>query len=135
MAPVDNAVTARRNGTTMSGLVPAFSVQRQIVGDGIDLLKVSGVIDAHTFEHFDDAIQEVFSEGRFRLVLDMSDISYVSSAGAGVLIGSANEADANGGGLLLLHLPEKPMQLLMDLGLDNVLTTVEGADEALAAFE
>ncbi|MHC4201785.1 MAG: STAS domain-containing protein [Planctomycetota bacterium] len=111
-----------------------FSINREAIGDGVDLVKVSGALDAHTFEGFEETLNNLFMEGHFKLIVDMTAVNYISSAGVGVLIGATNEADANGGKLVLLS-PTRDVQEVFDaLGLTEIFTTAAERQQALAVF-
>jgi len=51
-----------------------------------DLVKVNGRIDSFTAPQFSEALHALTDSGRCNLVLDMSDVTYISSAGLRVLI-------------------------------------------------
>ena len=111
-----------------------FSINRETIGDSVDLLQVSGALDAHTFEGLEEALNNLFMAGRFRLIVDMTAVSYISSAGVGVLIGATNEADANGGKLVLLNPTKDVQEVFNALGLAEIFTTVAERQQALAAL-
>jgi anti-anti-sigma factor len=58
-----------------------FKMESNDLGEGIVLIKVSGYIDAHTFEELENEIQSKFSAKQFKLIVDLSDVPYISSAG------------------------------------------------------
>lgn len=51
-----------------------------------DLLKVSGRIDSATAPHLNEALNKITEAGRFKIVLDMSDVDFISSAGMRVMV-------------------------------------------------
>ena len=46
-----------------------------------DLVKVVGKIDDSTYQRLEDALNDLIEAGRYRIVLDMSEVDYMSSAG------------------------------------------------------
>ncbi|MHC4202917.1 MAG: FHA domain-containing protein, partial [Planctomycetota bacterium] len=74
-----------------------FSVSHETISDTVDLIKVSGALDANTFDGLEEAINSLFAVERFRLIIDITEVNYIASAGIGVLIGATNEAEASGG--------------------------------------
>ena len=111
-----------------------FSISHETIGDGVDLITVSGALDAHTFEQLEEVINNLLAEGRFRLVVDMTRVNYISSAGVGVLIAAANETEASGGKVVLMSPTKEVGEVLDTLGLAEMFTTVGDRREALAAF-
>ena len=51
-----------------------------------DLIKVSGRIDRYTAPQFIEAFKSITDTPRFKIVCDMSEVNYMSSAGMRVLI-------------------------------------------------
>jgi len=114
--------------------VPEFAISHETIDSDIDLLRVSGFLDAHTFEKVEGAIGALFSQGRHRLIVDLTDLDYISSAGAGVLLAVSSESAENGGGLVLLGPQERVMEVLDLLGVTGMLTVANDRDEAMAAL-
>lgn len=57
-----------------------------------DLLTIGGRLDAMHAPALKQKIEELFGEGRYRIVLDMSHLEYVASPGLRVLIESRKKA-------------------------------------------
>jgi anti-sigma B factor antagonist len=51
-----------------------------------DLVKVAGRIDSQAAPQLAEALNAITEAGRFRIVFDMSDVDFISSAGLRVLI-------------------------------------------------
>jgi anti-sigma B factor antagonist len=51
-----------------------------------DLVKVIGRVDSATAPQFAEAMQSITDQGRFKIILDFSDLDFISSAGLRVLI-------------------------------------------------
>ena len=62
-----------------------FKLQTEVCEGGTVLLRLGGYLDAHTYERLDQHIAKLFAENKHRLVVDLSEVSYISSAGAGGL--------------------------------------------------
>lgn len=62
-----------------------MEVTRTISG-GVLLLKVDGRVDGYWADHLDAALAEAVGEGHHRIALDCSNVSFLSSAGIGVLV-------------------------------------------------
>ncbi len=53
-----------------------------------DLLVIKGRVDSATSPKLSDALDAIAAEGRYKIVLDMSELEYMSSAGFRALIAS-----------------------------------------------
>ena len=62
-----------------------MEVTRTIAGDVL-LLKVDGRVDGYWADHLDAAVRDAIAEGHHRIALDCSKVSFLSSAGIGVLV-------------------------------------------------
>jgi anti-sigma B factor antagonist len=51
-----------------------------------DLVKIKGRVDSSTAPKLGEALNSIIEQGRFRIILDMSELDFVSSAGLRVLI-------------------------------------------------
>lgn len=51
-----------------------------------DLVQVKGRVDSYTAPQLSDTLNEVMNMGRHRIILDLAEVSYISSAGLRVLI-------------------------------------------------
>ena len=114
--------------------MPEFAIREEPLGNGIVLIRVTGFLDAHTFEELEDAINRKFSEGAYKLVVDLASVDYISSAGAGVFIWAHSESQENGGDVIVLNPTKNVTQVFELLGLTEVFRIASTREEALAAF-
>ena len=99
--------------------------------DGQTLYAVpGGGIDHHTArpirEQIDDAVTDRMAK---RLVLDLSEVDFMDSAGLGLILGRLRHVSAGGGKLVLLDPSADIMRILRLAGLDKQLAIVEGGSE------
>jgi anti-sigma B factor antagonist len=114
--------------------MPDFSISNETIDGGIDIVKVSGFLDAHTFEQLEEAINNLFAQGRYRLIVDLTNVDYISSAGAGVFIAALSESEENGGKIVLLNPTKAVLDVFDLLGLTQIFSVVGDRQEATAAF-
>ncbi len=82
---------------------PSLTVTRKAL-NRVDIITTSGRIDANTAPLFDQGIKTCLEEGRYRLVIDLKDTDYVSSAGLKVLVASLKEVKKHRGDVRLSNL-------------------------------
>ncbi len=102
----------------------------------VTIVSIGGQVDSTTAPTLDAHLQEILDAGRSRLILDLENASYVSSAGLRVmslLCRAAREAEA-GGDLRLACPPEAVVRALKISGFDQVFHIYDSVDEALAGF-
>jgi len=111
-----------------------FDLQVSHVGH-VRILCIKGHVDAHTAPRLEEAIGALLAEGAFQVVLDLADLTYISSAGLGVLTGTLGTFREGGGDLKLARAPEKVFRILDLLGFTRLLALYESTDDAIEAFE
>jgi anti-sigma B factor antagonist len=72
-----------------------------------DVLTVEGRVDSSTSPQFADSINTILNEGRYKIVLDMGNVEFISSAGLRVLINAQKTCKRyNRGEVVLANLPK-----------------------------
>lgn len=90
-----------------------------------------GYIDAHTVIEFEKAVDEAIAQGIDRVVLEMSALGYVSSAGIGAMMALARKLAQRGGDLVLLSPTPKVYAILEGLGFTKIFKIASTEAEAL----
>ena len=115
--------------------MPAFEIQKVGLQDGITELTVRGFLDAHTFEQLENSIHELFETGSYRLIIELSGLDYISSAGAGVFIGAIGTAQEHQGNIVLLNPSPNVKEVFDLLGLSQIFTFCESQEEAINGLQ
>ena len=101
----------------------------------LTVIHVAGYLDAHTFEELEEAINELFGKKKYRIIVDLSKVEYISSAGAGVFIGALSEAQEHDGNIVLMSPTSNVREVFDLLGLTQIFQVVEDQNTAQAAFQ
>lgn len=100
----------------------------------IAVVHARGRVDARTSHQFLDHCRKARIQGG-HLVLNLADVSFLSSSGVGALLVIAQECIGDGGHLRLAP-PSIPVRAAIDLlHLGRFLTIDASEDEAIAALE
>ena len=102
-------------------------------GDGYKVCRPIGELDAFTVSQFRAALAELASHPR--LLIDMSGVPFVDSAGLGALIGGIRRARELGGDVAVCCNRPTLTRLLHTTGFDRIVTVAETIDEAAAALK
>jgi anti-sigma B factor antagonist len=81
-----------------------------------------------------ERVDDLVSRGLVRLIIDLSDLDYVDSAGIGVLIAKYLSVRRKGGDLRLLRLSSRTHHALEITHLLTVFQTFETEEEAVRSF-
>ena len=82
-----------------------------------------------------DCLAGLLREARFKIVLNLGDVSYIDSCGIGVLIAKFVSFRRKGGDVRLLHVTPRSMHLLEISKLLNVFRMFDSEADAIASFE
>jgi anti-sigma B factor antagonist len=108
---------------------PAFAVEQSPIAGAV-LLSVRGDVDALTAPRLTEAIFGAVPEPPSPVIIDLSDVDFLASAGMTVLV-TANERIAK---LFVVADGPGTSRPLTLLGLDRVLALYPTLDEALSAL-
>ncbi len=103
-------------------------------GNGVSVLKVSGYLDTNTAGELESALYQLLKKEEFKIVVDLSGVTYISSAGWGIFIGEIKDIRNNGGDLKLSGMIGDVYEVFQLLEFNTILESYDSADEAVAAF-
>jgi anti-sigma B factor antagonist len=100
-----------------------------------DLVAVKGRIDSSTAPQLSEALEGITGDGRYKIVLDMSDLEYMSSAGFRALLTSQRVCKRyNRGEIVLAVVPERVQDALELAGFTELFKTYDDTVEAVGNF-
>jgi len=101
----------------------------------VDLLRVSGRIDGSTAPALGEALSKIMDADRHRIVVDLSEVSYISSAGLRVLISALKNCKRwNRGDLRLANLQPAIAEVFEMAGLTPLFRIYPDVAEAVGSF-
>ncbi|MFN0202506.1 MAG: STAS domain-containing protein [Bacteroidia bacterium] len=89
-----------------------------------------GEVDANSSIHLDDKIGELIAANSVKILLDCSEMTYISSAGLGVFVSYLEELEEKKGKLIFSNMRANIFDVFELLGLDQLLTIVSDNLEA-----
>ena len=112
-----------------------MQLEQRIVGQ-VAVVKVTGDITLNKGGDvlLKDKVQSLIQQGHQNLLLDLSGVSYVDSAGLGELVQAYATTKNRGGSLKLLNVTKRLKDLLVVTKLLTVFDTFENEADALGSF-
>jgi len=100
------------------------------------VVRPAGTLDRRTAPELEGVLQALAAQGHSRIVLDLSGVSEMSSAGLRVIISAAKllRNERTGGDLRLVAPGERVIQVLELAGLQSVLRVYSASAQAIASF-
>ena len=96
------------------------------------LFRPVGELDAYTVSSFRDALGRIPSHNR--LVIDLSDVVFIDSAGLGAIIGGIRRMRGGGGDVAVSCSRDALVKLLHTTGLDRIVSVAATNEEAATAL-
>jgi anti-sigma B factor antagonist len=97
------------------------------------LIELGGEIDLYTAPELEERLGAIFEEGKRRVVLDLSEVTFIDASGLRVIVSALQRLRGVGGALALVCVNENVVQAFEITALDKLLPIYETRDEALAA--
>ena len=100
----------------------------------ISEVRIDGVIDTITAGEVEQIFDSLSNRSRYKIIVDLAGVNYISSAGWGIFISRIKEARSNEGDIKLANLTEDVYEIYELLEFENVLKTFESLDSARVDF-
>ena len=112
----------------------ALEVTTELAGE-VCVVHVAGRLDSMTSETFDARMQQIVPAGAARLVLDLAQVGYVSSAGLRSLLMLLKQVKAGAGALVLAAVHPRVQDILDIAGFTPMFAIVATPADALARLQ
>ncbi len=96
----------------------------------VTIVDIEGVLDINTVGDFEAILQDLFKKKQYKIVLNMGKMTYISSAGFGVLMSIIKDVRKNKGDIKIVNVSSdiyKVFDLLELPGLFHILKTEQDA--------
>ncbi|MCZ6520257.1 MAG: STAS domain-containing protein [Bacteroidetes bacterium] len=94
------------------------------------VVKISGEVDASSSIYLDEAIKEPIQNNYKKIIVDCSELTYISSAGLGVFMSYIQEIKDQQIRLVIFGLNEKVNNVFQILGLHQLLPIAANKEDA-----
>jgi anti-sigma B factor antagonist len=101
----------------------------------VTTVSVKGSVDALTAAKLTETINKQIAEGQANLVIDLSGLAFMSSAGLRSLLGAVKETRSHGGDLRIVSTNPGIDKVLKMSGFHNIAKVFTSQPDAIASFE
>lgn len=106
-----------------------FSVAVSAHNPQVTVLKIRGFMDVNAAPLFERELENLMRQGRHRILVDLTEVSYISSAGIGIFVGMLSQARSQpGGDIKVFGASPKIFKVFQAIGLDVMMDFL--SDEA-----
>ena len=110
-----------------------MKITQRVEGD-VTVFLPEGRIDTLAADEMDQALQAAVAGGSHKIVVDMSGVDYISSAGLRSLAAVLVKSRAEGGDMKIAALNERVTRVFNIIGFDLLMSLHETSDAAIADF-
>ena len=98
------------------------------------VIDVKGYIDTSTAPDVTKIIEEHLSLGKYKIIVNLEEVDYISSAGWGVFVGEIKEIRENHGDLVLVNMSSNVYNIFELMELSSIIKSFEGVNKAAVYF-
>jgi anti-sigma B factor antagonist len=102
--------------------------------EDLGVVIVAGEVDIFTAPRFKECMVDLLDSGVRRLVVDLSEVTFIDSTALGVLIGGVRRVHGAGGAMTLVVTSRPVERVLSVTGLDRVFSMHATRAEAIEAL-
>lgn len=96
-------------------------------------MKLIGRIDSESAPHMDEALTKLVQDHN-KIVLNLQDVEYMSSAGLRAMVRAYQTVKKNGGDVHLACVPAEIEGVLLTVGMNQMFKSYPNTQEAMASF-
>lgn len=112
-----------------------LSVKQAGIDNSISIIKVGGYIDTTTSAELEHSLDQLLSQGRYKIIIDLKNVDYISSAGWGIFISEIKGIREKGGDLKLVGMIPDVYEVFELLEFNFILRAFETIEEAIMDFD
>jgi anti-sigma B factor antagonist len=99
--------------------------------NGIEIISVKGSLDSNTSSELENLVSMTLEKGQRKLILNLEDLEYISSAGIRVMLKTAKDLKRMDGNIVLCALQDYVREVFDIAGLDGYLNIEQSLDHAM----
>jgi anti-sigma B factor antagonist len=114
---------------------PEFSLTEDALDADRHVVAVRGEIDLFTAPELKQKLTDAIEGGKTRIVVDLSDTTFLDSTALGVLIGAVKRLRSREGALVIVNTDQNIAKTFEITGLDQIFTILSTRQDAIAALD
>jgi anti-sigma B factor antagonist len=113
----------------------ALQINERTIGD-VTILDLKGrVVLGEGDDPVRQRIEALIKRGSLKIILNLREVTYIDSAGVGVMVGRLVAMRKIGGDIRLINLVQRNLRVMTITKLVSVFETFESEEEAIRSFE
>ena len=116
-------------------MAPEFALHEESIDDERHVVAVAGEIDLFTAPELKATLTDAIEDGKTRIVVDLTETTFLDSTALGVLIGAIKRLRSRDGRMTIVNTDQNIAKTFEITGLDQIFTIRPTRDEAVAALD
>jgi len=112
-----------------------MTIWQEMLAENIHLVGARGRLDQSLNSQLEQTLTELLTAGHTRLVVDLSEATYINSGGLRCLVSAWRQARQQGGNLALCGLNQRLQEIFSMVGFDKVFQIYPTRNAALKKVE
>lgn len=100
----------------------------------ISIIRVDGVVDTITASELENVIENLLSQDRHKILVDLGGVEYISSAGWGIFVSKIQEIREHQGDIKLVNMIPNVYEIYELLEFENIIQAYQNLDLGRQAF-
>jgi anti-anti-sigma factor len=118
--------------------MPTDDIKLSMAQDGpsgeLSVIRVDGTVDTITASELEEAVEGLLKQSKYRIIIDLGGVEYISSAGWGIFISKIREIRENKGDIKLINMIPNVYEIYELLEFENIIEAFDNLDQARRAF-
>lgn len=119
---------------TMSTDDIKLSMSQEGPSGELSVIRVDGIVDTITASELEEAIEGHLKQSKYKIIVDLGGVEYISSAGWGIFISKIREIRDNEGDIKLINMIPNVYEIYELLEFENIIEAFDNLDQARRAF-
>jgi anti-anti-sigma factor len=112
-----------------------ISLDSSGIASAVSVVRVDGVIDTMTATELEKVMNSLLDRGKYKIIVDLGGVDYISSAGWGIFISNIREIRQHSGDIKLVRMIPNVYEIFELLEFDSILRAFDSIEKARSDFE
>jgi len=100
----------------------------------LSIIRVDGVVDTITASELEGVIEGLLEQRRYKILVDLGGVEYISSAGWGIFVSKIQEIRDNGGDIKLVNMIPNVYEIYELLEFEHIIQAFDTLEQGKKAF-
>lgn len=100
----------------------------------LSIVRVDGVVDTITASELEHIVEGLISQKRYKILVDLGGVEYISSAGWGIFVSKIQEIRDNGGDIKLVNMIPNVYEIYELLEFEHIIQAFDTLEQGKKAF-